>query len=124
MFTSSTKRENRQFLVVVVQRRQRNVQKRVMHVQSCCFANLTLLLFFRPQCRRRSRCLNCLIRRARKVAFLLFPFRALHQLSLVSSILPFLLKDVFLYFIRIDDDASEGACVLPAWSVPDVGHGV
>ena len=27
------------FQVVVVQRRQRNVQKSVMHVQSCCFAN-------------------------------------------------------------------------------------
>ena len=37
VFTSSTKREIRQFHVVVVQRRQRNVQKSVMHVQSCCF---------------------------------------------------------------------------------------
>ena len=27
------------FHVVVVQGRQRNVQKSVMHVQSCCFAN-------------------------------------------------------------------------------------
>ena len=33
--TSSTKREIRQFHVVVVQRRQRNVQKSVLHVQSC-----------------------------------------------------------------------------------------
>ena len=40
VFTSSTKRENRKFHVVVVQRRQRNVQKSVLHVQSCCFANL------------------------------------------------------------------------------------
>ena len=39
LFTSSTKREIRHFHVVVVQRQQRNVQKRVMHVQSCCFAN-------------------------------------------------------------------------------------
>ena len=44
-FPSSTKREFRHFHVVVVQRRQRNVQKSVMHVQSCCFANLNLLLF-------------------------------------------------------------------------------
>ena len=43
--TSSTKREIRHFHVVVVQRRQRNVQKSVMHVQSCCFTNLNLLLF-------------------------------------------------------------------------------
>ena len=46
VFPSSTKREFRQFHVVVVQRRQRNVQKSLMHVQSCCFANLNLLLFF------------------------------------------------------------------------------
>jgi len=31
--------------VVVVQRRQRNEQKSVIHVQSCCFANLSLVLF-------------------------------------------------------------------------------
>ena len=46
VFPSSTKREIRHFHVVVVQRRQRNVQKSVMHVQSCCFANLTFCLFF------------------------------------------------------------------------------
>ena len=40
VFTSSTKRENMKFHVVVVQRRQRNVQKSVIHVQSCCFVNL------------------------------------------------------------------------------------
>ena len=33
------------FHVAVVQRRQRNVQKRMMLVQSCCFANINLLLF-------------------------------------------------------------------------------
>ena len=32
-------------IVVVVQRRLRNVQKSVMHVQSCCFADLTYYLF-------------------------------------------------------------------------------
>ena len=37
VFPSSTKREIRHFHVVVVQRRLRNVQKSVMHVQSCCF---------------------------------------------------------------------------------------
>ena len=35
---SSTKREISNFHVAVVQRRQRNVQKSVTHVQSCCFA--------------------------------------------------------------------------------------
>ena len=45
MFTSLTKREIRHFYVVVVQRRQRNVLKRVMQGQSCCFSNLNLLLF-------------------------------------------------------------------------------
>ena len=37
MFTFSIKREIRHFYVVVVQKRQRNVQKSVMHVRSCCF---------------------------------------------------------------------------------------
>ena len=37
-FTSSTKREIRHFHVVVVQRRQGNVEKSVIYMQSCCFA--------------------------------------------------------------------------------------
>ena len=39
--------------IVVVQRRLRNVQKGVLHVQRCCFANLNLLLFCRSRCRYR-----------------------------------------------------------------------
>ena len=35
---SSIKREIRHFHVVVVQKRERKVQKRVMHVRGCCFA--------------------------------------------------------------------------------------
>ena len=45
LFTSSIKREIRHFPVVVVQWRQRNVQKSVMHVQSCCFASSTYCFF-------------------------------------------------------------------------------
>ena len=40
LFTSSTKRGIRHFHVVVVQWRQCNVQKSVMHVQNCCFSYL------------------------------------------------------------------------------------
>ena len=61
LFMSSTKREIRTFHVVIVQRRQRNVQIRVMHVHCCCFANLNLLLFCRSRSRRRRRCLSSLI---------------------------------------------------------------
>ena len=61
LFPSSTKRETRQFHAVVVQRRQRNVQKSVMHVQSCWFACLNLLLFCCSRCRRRRRCVNSLL---------------------------------------------------------------
>ena len=39
LFTSSIKREIRHFHVVVVQKRERNEQKSVFHVRSCCFAN-------------------------------------------------------------------------------------
>ena len=60
LFPSSTKREIRQFHVVVVQHRQRNVQKSVMHVQSSCFPCQNLLLFCRSCCRRRRRCVNSL----------------------------------------------------------------
>ena len=53
---SRTKRELRHFHVVVVQWRQRNGQKSVMHGQSCYFANLNLSLFC------RSRCCRCCLR--------------------------------------------------------------
>ena len=44
LFTSSNKHEIliRHFHVVVVQRRQRNFQNSMVHVQSCCVANLNL----------------------------------------------------------------------------------
>ena len=54
-------REQRHFHVEIAQRRLRNVQKSVMHVQSCCFANLNLLFFCRSRCRRRRRCLSSLM---------------------------------------------------------------
>ena len=51
---STTKLKIRDVCVVVVQWRQRNVQTSVMHVQSCCFANQTLKLFWSfRRCRRR-----------------------------------------------------------------------
>ena len=59
VFTSdSTKRKIRHFHVVVVHWRQRNAQKSVMHVQSCCFANLNQFRFCRSRWRRRRRCLS------------------------------------------------------------------
>ena len=62
VFASSTEREIRHFRVVVVQkRRQRKCTKSVMHEQTCCFANLNLLLFSCPRCLRRRRCLGYLI---------------------------------------------------------------
>ena len=51
VFAFSIKSEIRHFHFVDVQRRQRNVQKRVMHLQSCCSANENQLLFHRPCCR-------------------------------------------------------------------------
>ena len=55
MFTSPAKREIRRFHIVVVQRRQRNVQKSVLQVQSFCFPNLIQLLFCRSHCHRHLR---------------------------------------------------------------------
>ena len=48
------------FLHVVVQWWQRNVQKSMMHLKSCCFANLNLLLFWRSRWRCRHYCLSLL----------------------------------------------------------------
>ena len=61
MFASSTKREIRYFHVEDVQWRQKNMQKSVMHVQSCCFAYLNLFLFCRSRCRRCRRWLSSLL---------------------------------------------------------------
>ena len=63
VFPSSTKREIRHFHVVVEQRGQRNVQKSVMHVQSCYLVNLNLLVYCRSRCRRRRRSFSSLLYR-------------------------------------------------------------
>ena len=51
-------REIRNFQVADLQRRLRNVQKSMMHVQSCCFADINRLLFCRSRCRLRRCCLG------------------------------------------------------------------
>ena len=61
VFTAYTKREIRHIHVVVVQWRQRNVQKSVMRVQSCCFANVTYWLLCRSRWRHRRHCLSSLL---------------------------------------------------------------
>ena len=60
LFTASKKGEITHFHVVVVRWRQRNIQKSLMHVKCCCFANLDLLLLCRSRSRRRRRCLSFL----------------------------------------------------------------
>ena len=52
-FRFSSKLNMWSFHVVVVKEQQRNVQKRVMHVQSCRFAHQTYCFFWRSCCRRR-----------------------------------------------------------------------
>ena len=61
VFHSSKKHEIRYFHVVVVQQRLTNVQKSMMHVQSCYFANLNLLVFRCFCCHRCRCCLSSLI---------------------------------------------------------------
>ena len=58
VFPSWKKPEIRHFHVVVVQWWQRNVQKSVMHVQSCYFANLNILVYCRSWCHCRRHCLS------------------------------------------------------------------
>ena len=47
-----------------------------MHVQSCCFANLTLLLFCRCRCRHRRHCLSSLMCKKERGALETLPSRA------------------------------------------------
>ena len=61
VFTSSTKREVRHFYILVMQWWQRNAQKSMMHMQSCCLANLNLSLFCHSCCCRRCLCLSSVI---------------------------------------------------------------
>ena len=60
VFTNSIKwaHEIRKFHLAIVQRLLRNVQKSVMHVQSCCFASINLLVFCRSRCCRRRPCFS------------------------------------------------------------------
>ena len=60
LFPSSTKREIRHFHVAPATTAKKCIQKSVMHVQSCCFASINLLLFSCSLCRRRRRCLSSL----------------------------------------------------------------
>ena len=62
VFPSSTKHKMRHFHVVVMQQWLRIVPKSMMHMQSCCFANLNLLLFCHARCRHRHHYLSSLIR--------------------------------------------------------------
>ena len=75
LFTYSIKRtrEIRKFYVTVVQHRLRNVQKSVMHMQSCCFALIykpiqCFFFFCRSRCRRRRHCLSSLLLWSRNCA--------------------------------------------------------
>ena len=61
VFPSLPNREIGHFHVVVVQWQQRNVQKRVKHIQGCCFANLNQFLFCRSRWRRHCCCLSSLV---------------------------------------------------------------
>ena len=87
-FTPAKKREIRHFHVVVVQRQQRNVQKSVMHLQSCWFANL-LLLFCGSRCRcrrcRRHRCLSSLFLDGNTLSAILHQIEALNDGFLLSE---------------------------------------
>ena len=75
-----------------VQRRLRNVQKSMMHMQSCCFVNINLLLFNCSWCGCRRCCLSSLLLLYRNFATMVTwhhtaPFH--RRVVLNSSPLPF-----------------------------------
>ena len=83
VFASSTKREIRQFHVVVVQRRQRKcTKKRTARVKLFCLLNL--LVFCGCRCRRSPRCLSpYYLTRVLEVSF--FALKKLSQLKGVKE---------------------------------------
>ena len=98
----STKRENKHFRVLVAQRRQRNLHwKSVVHVESCCFANLNLLLFCHSRCHCR---LPCLSRRVKRIFFsfisALFP-KYLAKISFNRNMTQLIWSPWFSVFWRI-----------------------
>ena len=128
MFTSSIKSEIRNFQVVVVQRRQRNVQtKNVIHVQSCCFANLNLLLFCRCCWRRHRRCLSSVQMDARLLANNSQHCWMLH----VASACAYLFIYLFIYQLFWTQACPEGMwtngtqvpCELPSLPNPTTRKG-
>ena len=56
VFTSFVRHEIRMFHVIILQQWQRNVEKSVMYMQTCCLANLYLLLSCYYCCRCCSSC--------------------------------------------------------------------
>ena len=105
----STTREIRHFHVVVVQWRQGYVQKSVLHVQSCCFANLNLLLCCRSRwCRRRrGRCLSLPIDNFAGGVTLIWKVLIDYHFNR----LPFSLRE-YIYII-ICSDQSDQKCLFP-----------
>ena len=76
--------EIRKFRVAVVQRWRKSVQKRVMHVQSCCFININVLLFCRSRCLHCRCCLSTLLLWSKKFVTMV-TWR--HTFPLYSSII-------------------------------------
>ena len=75
--TSSVQREIRHFHVVVVQWRQRNLQKKLDARGKLLFCQLNLLLLWRSHCRRRCRILRSLFRQLKQQRRLQLPKRHL-----------------------------------------------
>ena len=70
-------------------------KKSVMNEQSCCFANLDLLLFYRSPCRRRRRCLSSI---TSAVSMVLNDTPYLHHALVVLYILASLLQNKMVMY--------------------------
>ena len=72
IFLSATKREIRQFHIMVVQGWQRNVEKRMMYMQNCCFANINLqcIALCRSCCCGCHHCFRFLITNSERYVFI------------------------------------------------------
>ena len=108
------KREIRHFHVLVVQKWERNVQKSVVHVQSCYICLLNLLFFWPSRCRPRRWILKSL--KSFQTRFPLWDFPC--DIIWKRSVDLFSLYTLLPHFRLFDAHVLKGICLLSFFQIP------
>ena len=84
----------------------KNVQKSVMHVQSCSFTNINLSLFCRSRCRRRRCCLSSLLLSSEKWATMV---TCRHSSNLYCKLFQLRFTDFGAQIVQINEHKGKPA---------------